>query len=1207
MRQSIRLTLLCALLAILVVPAAANADATSYRSMVMGDHPSGYWRLDEASGPLARNEVAGGQRARYTNHPLLDEDGAVAGSRGVTAAFRSLIDLGPPVGPETDATYETWFRIPAGFDGQNYESLIEINFKWGVWVYDGSIYAGCANKHWTFGPHVTDGRWHHVAQRITAQRVETFVDGVQFASDDCDYVRGDGDHVLVGWGGGRVFTKPMPRTFDEVAMYDRALPDAAIAAHAAARTAADAATPGKVRAPLTGGPYTSAVLADHPWSYYRLEDRPWLPDGSHSMDVLDSSANGRHGSMQLGGIDRAPGPITSEQRNLSMRPRTHGFVVPAPGTESLSVESWVKFTAENASQLNEWVQGGRFGLYFQGEELGVLPFGVVTFLDNFWNDRAWHHVVITKDAAANEIRVYRDGALLVVKPEPNDSPMFGTDNPVAIIGGGDAGNPGFCMDEIALYEGVLSASRIAAHYDAADAELARGGCGGTSDVRPDQRPPKPVNTSPPVARGIATPGHQVFCDPGEWSGSPSNFRQLWYRDDVIVGGEWSYLVTARDDGHVLTCRVVATGPGGDSLEASSGPVTASGRPAPPGVPRLTSTADPRISVDLEWDPSPAVPVPADGYIVQYSAGDGVWHVVSRPVEPRATLGGQPEGTLRYRVIAQSAGAQSDPSPVSAPISVDRTPPRPARLVLDGSPAWTSSGGAEWYRDRATGTWFDDGDPALVDGSPGSGVDPATLPGPLSLTTTGTHTAEARLRDRAGNQAITTKLVRVDADAPSLTLTCPPLAHVGAIAHVVVDASDGAGSGLDAPAPATLAIDTATTGTRTLSLTVADNVGHQTSRSCSVPVVHRRPGAPVLTGGTSPGTGAVTLTWSRPAGAPAPAAYVLEGRDANDAGWTQVVRTAGESYSTPAGSPLAQGTWTFRVRIDDPVFDPTPSDDSAAVVVDRTAPNPPSIATDRPEDAAGGWFRDTVTVSFNGAGDPDLPDGSPGSGVNPATLPAGSTYSAAGTFTASGTVRDRAGNTSASASRTVRVDTTTPSAAIACPAGDVIQDSSATAAWSASDTGSGLSGPASGTVALATAAVGTFTVSAPTVADRVGHVAAAASCTYRVIYDWDGFLDPVSNVDVNTIDGGDVAPILFRLNGDRGLGVLAGTPTTAPGNCSGKKDAVNWSLPSTWSGLRYISGTYVWAFQTQAAWRNTCRELTVALNDGTTHKTLFRFK
>ena len=78
------------------------------------------------------------------------------------------------------------------------------------------------------------------------------------------------------------------------------------------------------------------------------------------------------------------------------------------------------------------------------------------------------------------------------------------------------------------------------------------------------------------------------------------------------------MVTAADDGDELTCEVVATGPGGDSGAVVSEPVTAYGRPAAPGVPRLVDDGgDPRTAFTLEWAPTPAEPVPADGYIVQY--------------------------------------------------------------------------------------------------------------------------------------------------------------------------------------------------------------------------------------------------------------------------------------------------------------------------------------------------------------------------------------------------------------------------------------------------------------------------------------------------------------------------------------------------------------------------------------------------------------
>ena len=102
--------------------------------------------------------------------------------------------------------------------------------------------------------------------------------------------------------------------------------------------------------------------------------------------------------------------------------------------------------------------------------------------------------------------------------------------------------------------------------------------------------------------------------------------------------------------------------------------------------------------------------------------------------------------------------------------------------------------------------------------------------------------------------------------------------------------------------------------------------------------------------------------------------------------------------------------------------------SAAVVVDKTAPNSPSASADRAPDYAGGggWFKDTVTVSFTDNGDPALSDGSPGSGVNPSSLSSPQTFSTDGSHEASGTVADNVGNVSAPGSLTVQVDVTAPS-------------------------------------------------------------------------------------------------------------------------------------------------------------------------------------
>ena len=272
--------------------------------------------------------------------------------------------------------------------------------------------------------------------------------------------------------------------------------------------------------------YTSAVLTDQPWAYYRLDDRPWNQDGTPSLEVHDSSGNGRHAVMHLGGMDRPAGPITTEASNLAMRPRGHSFSVPGAPAADLSVEAWVKLVQDDAS--NNVLGGGRLHMYFNGPELTVLPFGQVTLNDGYWNDRAWHHIVVTKDTAADELRVYRDGVLLRVMPDANDAPLLGDAS--LIVGGGDPLIAGYCLDEVAVYQGALSPSRIAAHHAAANADAARAGCGGTSDVTPSRRPAPPANTAPPRVRGLGQPGNQVWCDPGEWSGEPTDFRYQWRTD-----------------------------------------------------------------------------------------------------------------------------------------------------------------------------------------------------------------------------------------------------------------------------------------------------------------------------------------------------------------------------------------------------------------------------------------------------------------------------------------------------------------------------------------------------------------------------------------------------------------------------------------------------------------------------------------------------
>jgi hypothetical protein len=78
-------------------------------------------------------------------------------------------------------------------------------------------------------------------------------------------------------------------------------------------------------------------------------------------------------------------------------------------------------------------------------------------------------------------------------------------------------------------------------------------------------------------------------------------------------------------------------------------------------------------------------------------------------------------------------------------------------------------------------------------------------------------------------------VQVDASAPSLEVKCPPPVSIGATGvHATVVASDGQ-SGLASDPSGTVPIDTSTGGTKTVTRTAIDNVGHETTDSCSVQV------------------------------------------------------------------------------------------------------------------------------------------------------------------------------------------------------------------------------------------------------------------------------------------------------------------------------------------------------------------------------------
>ena len=161
-----------------------------------------------------------------------------------------------------------------------------------------------------------------------------------------------------------------------------------------------------------------------------------------------------------------------------------------------------------------------------------------------------------------------------------------------------------------------------------------------------------------------------------------------------------------------------------------------------------------------------------------------------------------------------------------------------------------------------------------------------------------------------------------------------------------------------------------------------------------------------------------------------------------------------------------------------------------------------------------------------------------------------------------------------------------------------------------DAGSGVAICATDPATPDTSTAGAHTVSVHA-EDRVGNKADATG-TYHVSWPFRGFFDPIKNLPfLNQVNAGKGVPVKFSLNGNRGLSIFA------PGSPSSKQIACDSNAPlgtpvtavaSGGSSLTYdaATDTYTYVWKTESAWIGTCRQLDVALADGSHHVANFKF-
>ena len=197
---------------------------------------------------------------------------------------------------------------------------------------------------------------------------------------------------------------------------------------------------------------------------------------------------------------------------------------------------------------------------------------------------------------------------------------------------------------------------------------------------------------------------------------------------------------------------------------------------------------------------------------------------------------------------------------------------------------------------------------------------------------------------------------------------------------------------------------------------------------------------------------------------------------------------------------------------------------SAACSDATAPTT-TIALD-PAAATGNnsWYVSAVHAAVS-ASDPDDSVAQTRCALDPASAPAtidamsagcaylgpGADVGGDGQHVIYAASEDSAGNKETPVSRTFKIDRTPPVVSFSdCPSSPVVQGTSVTVHWTASDATSGLASPSSGGLSLDTSSAGVRSVGTPTATDNAGNTRSAVSCSYVVGYSILGFFSPAHN-------------------------------------------------------------------------------------------------
>ncbi|HEY3723659.1 MAG TPA: PQQ-dependent sugar dehydrogenase [Acidimicrobiia bacterium] len=225
----------------------------------------------------------------------------------------------------------------------------------------------------------------------------------------------------------------------------------------------------------SGSTYASAVLANNPWTYWRLGDKSGTTAADASPNARPGTYAGGVGLLKVGAIagDKNASVSLDGANDNIIRKGITNFP-----TTAISAELWLKTsdTTKEAGIVSYAASSSADEFQLRDyRNLRVYVKGAVVTTGVALNDNQWHHLVVTWKSNGGSIRVYKDGALAYKNTIPVQAGTSLTGGGALVlgqeqdsVGGGFDPAQAFLgkLDEFALYRKVLAAAEAKADHDA---------------------------------------------------------------------------------------------------------------------------------------------------------------------------------------------------------------------------------------------------------------------------------------------------------------------------------------------------------------------------------------------------------------------------------------------------------------------------------------------------------------------------------------------------------------------------------------------------------------------------------------------------------------------------------------------------------------------------------------------------------------------